>query len=153
MGKRYLKVTKIVSRSVSCASLGETKLLWNIIGSIYGRKQVLVISLIIPFGHFISRLALNLRKIPTLNYNSIARFFWLVRFVFWNRTPDILKRRFRGKNSRLQNQLTSSILATSPVWSHPLSSSDSLVFSSFPRYPIKTWRPLMHSWERANDVK
>lgn len=97
-----------------------------IIGSKFnhGRKQVLAISLIISFGPFLFRFALNRRIIPKLNYNSIARLLWLVRFV---------KRRFQRKNSRLQNLLTLSILATSPVWSHPLSSSDSLVFSSFHR--------------------
>ena len=56
MGKRYSEVTKIVSRSVSNAFLGEKKItLCIIIGSKFnhGRKQVLVISLIISFEPFI----------------------------------------------------------------------------------------------------
>lgn len=111
-----------------------------IIGSKFnhGRKQVLVISLIISFGPFLFRFALNRRIIPMLNYTSIAKLLWLVGFFLFfffleYRTRDIVKRSFQRKNSRLQNLLTLSILATSPVWSHPLSSSDSLVFSSFHR--------------------
>ena len=81
-----------------------------IIGSKFnhGRKQVLVISLIISFGPFLFRFALNRRIIPMLNYNSIAKLLWLVGFFlvffFWNTEPVISSREV--SNARIHGYKT-----------------------------------------------